>query len=243
MKTLLKTSLLSTFALFALAAGLSAKIVGSGNVTTETRKITGFHAIELRSSGSVVVTQGDTEGMVIEAEDNVLPAIITEVSSNGVLQIGFKAGEEIRLSKPLVFKVAVKTLDSLVIAGSGSISSRSLKADHFNVHLLGSGNFILDGLELNALTVAIDGSGDLKLAGKARSQTVNVNGSGDYEAAALKTAVATVNIAGSGDCEVAASETLGVEISGSGDVSYYGKPTVTKHVSGSGSVDAMGAGK
>ncbi len=243
MKTLLKVPLVSTVAVFALAAGLSAKTIGSGNVITETRTATGFHSVDLRSSGNVIITQGDTEGLVVEAEDNLLPLIETQVTKEGILRIGFKAHEEIHVTKPLVFKVAVKTLDAVVLAGSGSMESKALKADRFTVQLLGSGDIRLDDLKTDALTVVIDGSGNVKLAGKAKSQAVSVNGSGDYEAAALKTTAATVNVAGSGDCEVAASETLGVDISGSGDVSYYGTPAVTKHVSGSGGVDSMGAGK
>ena len=68
----------------------------------------------------------------------------------------------------------------------------------------------------------------MKLSGKADSQAVEVNGSGDYEATDLKTGTATINVAGSGDCDLAVSETLVANVSGSGDVSYYGKPTVTK---------------
>ncbi len=243
MKTLLKTSLVSTLAVFALTAGLSAKTIGSGNVTTETRQATGFHSVDLRSNGNVIITQGDTEGLVIEAEDNVLPLIETSVTADGTLLIAFKAREEIHVTKPVIFKVAVKTLDAVVLSGSGSVSAKALKADRFTVQLRGSGNLDLGGLEIGALTTAIDGSGNVKLAGHAKTQTVDVNGSGDYEAAALQTAAATVNVAGSGDCEVAASETLAVNISGSGDVSYYGTPAVTKKISGSGSVDSLGAGK
>lgn len=243
MKILLKTSLFSTFTVFALAAGLSAKVIGSGNVTTETRNVSGFHSLDLLNSGNVIITQGDTEGLVIEAEDNILPLIETKVTENGELRIGFKPREEIHLTKPLVFRLAVKTLDNVVLSGSGDISSKALKADQFALKLQGSGNVAVDHLETGAVTVAIDGSGDVKLAGKAASQSVSVNGSGDYDAAGLKTGAATVNVAGSGDCEVSASETLGINISGSGDVSYYGKPAVTKHVSGSGDVEALGAGK
>lgn len=242
MKTLLKTSLVSTLAVFALAASLPAKVVGSGNVVTETRNVSGFHSVDLLGSGQVIVTQGDTEGLVIEAEDNLLPVIETKVV-DGTLRIGFKDHEEIHITKPLTFRVAVKTLDSVVLSGSGGIGAKTLKADRFAVKLRGSGNVNLDHLDVGALSVDVDGSGNVKLGGKATQQTVSVNGSGDYEAGALKTGAATVNVAGSGDCEVAVSETLTVNVSGSGDVSYYGSPTVTKHVSGSGSVEALGTAK
>ena len=243
MKTFLKTSVISTFAVFTLVAGLSAKVIGSGNVVSETRSVSGFHGVDLLSSGNVVITQGDTEGLVIEAEDNLIPLIETKVTDNGTLRISFKEHEEIHVTKHMIFHLSVKAMDSLVLSGSGGITSKAMTGDHLAINLRGSGDVSVDHLETGALTVAIDGSGNVKLAGKANSQSVSVSGSGDYEAAALKTSAATVSVPGSGDCDVAASETLGVTISGSGDVSYYGSPTVTKHVTGLGEVESLGAGK
>lgn len=242
MKTLFKISLVSFFAVFASVAGLSAKTVGSGNVISETRNVSGFHGLVLANSGDVVVTQGDTESLVVEAEDNILPLVETTVT-DGVLKLGFKANEEVHYTKRLLFKISVKTLDNLMLAGSGNVDAKALKADKFKVMLAGSGNVNVGDLETDALTVDIAGSGGVKLAGKAAKQAVRVMGSGDYEAGALKTGAATVKVVGSGDCELTASETLDITMSGSGDVSYHGNPTVTKHVSGSGDVTALGGGK
>ena len=239
MNTFLKTSLLATLAVFAFAFGAPARVTGSGTVTTQTRNVSGFHGIELLTSGTVMVTQGDTEGLVIEGEDNIVPLVETTVTDKGALRIAFKEHEELHLTKPLVFRVSVKTLDAVEIAGSGDLRAPALKADHFAVKVRGSGDVDVDHLETGAVAVAIDGSGDVKLAGKAASQTVAVNGSGDYEAASLSTSTAAVNVAGSGDCELAVSDTLAATVSGSGDVSYHGKPAVTKHISGSGSVEAL----
>ncbi len=242
MKALPLKSIVSTAFAFCLVTGASATVVGSGNVTKETRTVTGFHSVELTSSADVVITQGDTEGVVIEAEDNLIPLIETKVE-NGTLRIGFTKHEEIRSTKRMVVNVSAKNMDAIQLAGSGNVTSKSLTADHFSAKIAGSGNLGVDHLETGALAVSIPGSGNVKLAGKAARQTVEVAGSGDYEGAALKTGAATVSVTGSGDCEVAASETLDVNSSGSGDVSYYGKPKVTKHVTGSGDVDSLGAGK
>lgn len=242
MKTPLLKSFVVAVSAFCLVTGASANVIGSGNVTTETRSVTGFHSVELLNSADVVITQGDTEGVVIQAEDNLIPLIETKVE-NGALRIGFTKREEIHFTKRMVVNVSAKNVDAVQLAGSGNITSKSLKADNFSAKIAGSGTLGVDYLETGTLAVSIAGSGDVKLAGKATRQTVEVAGSGDYEAAALKTATAAVSVLGSGDCEVAVSETLEVNIAGSGDVSYYGKPKVTKHVTGTGDVDSLGAGK
>ena len=243
MKTLLKTFLLSTCSLFALAAALPAKVIGSGNVISETREVSAFHALELLASGTAIVTQGDTEGLTIEGEDNITPLVEAKVTDKGTLQIGFKEHQDLHLTKPLVFKISAKALDAVTITGSGDMRAKTLTNEHFAVAVRGSGDVKVDRLETGDLAVTIDGSGNVKLSGKAASQTVGVNGSGDYEAGDLKTGTAAVNVTGSGDCDLAVSDTLTATVSGSGDVSYSGKPTLTKKVSGSGSVEALRAAK
>ena len=221
----------------------SEMLVGSGNVTSEPRKVSGFHALELNTFGNVVLTQGDTEELTIEGEDNLLPLVQSEVDAKGTLRLSFKEAR-VRATKPLTFKVSCKFLDNVVLAGSGNITGKSLAAKDggsLNATLRGSGNIFFDTLTVGNLKVSLEGSGNFRLGGTAEQQTVSLLGSGDYDAGELKSKAATVTLAGSGDCEVWTTDELKADLSGSGDVSYYGKPgTVDKHVSGSGSVEALG---
>lgn len=54
-------------------------MTGSGNAITESRDAAGFNEIALSGIGSGIVTQGDAEALTIEAEDNLLPPIGSEV--------------------------------------------------------------------------------------------------------------------------------------------------------------------
>lgn len=236
---------LKTFAAASVAAGLtlttSAATVGSGNVKSETRTVSGFHAVELSGSGNVTITQGDTEGLTVEAEDNILPLVRSEVDGKGVLHLGFKSGESVQMTKPLLFKLSAKALDNLVVAGSGTIRAKSLATTDkgpLSIVLPGSGDVTVDKLTAGALKLTLAGSGDVTLGGEATSQDVTLAGSGDYDAGSLKTSAATVKVNGSGEAEVYATETLTAEVNGSGDVTYHGQPKVQKTVHGSGSVSA-----
>lgn len=232
----LAAALLATASL----AAADADVIGSGHVVSETRAVSGFHGVELKGSGTVIVTQGDTEGLVIDAEDNLLPLLESTVDPDGILHLGFKkhAGS-VEFKKPLTFKLAVKTLEKVVIAGSGDLRAGSLSAEGFDIALPGSGNVVVDHLKTGTVHTEINGSGDVKLAGEAHSQRVNINGSGDYKARALKTGDATVAINGSGDGEVWADESLSVAINGSGEVGYAGHPAIQKNVHGSGEVHPL----
>ena len=226
---------------FALAAGCYARTVGSGKLATETRAVGGFHAVEMETDGTLDITQGDKEELVVEAEDNILPLIETKVKPDGTLLLTFKSNENIQTTKRISFKLTVKALDKIALAGSGDIHMiGKLTAENETIKLPGSGNVTLDDLETGALTVQLEGSGKIKVGGgSAASQKVRIEGSGDYEADALKTDAAKIAVDGSGDCKVRAEKTLEVSISGSGEVSYHGHPELKQRVTGSGAVRAL----
>lgn len=235
---------LAAFGLVLVPAVRADMVVGSGNLKTETREVKGFHALDLSAFGNVVVTQGDTEGLTVEGEDNLLPLVTTEVDGKGTLHLGMKSGKgSVRATKPLTFKLATKGLDQVTISGSGNFDAQSLtekEKGNLDVAVTGSGNVKIGTLSADGLKVSLQGSGTLTLGGSVNHQDVTLSGSGDYDTAELKTKTTTFKLSGSGDAEVWATDKLTVESSGSGDVSYYGKPTVEKHVSGSGSVDGLG---
>ena len=57
-------------------------------IKSETRPVSGFDRLSVRYYGDVVLEQGDTEGLVIEADEELLPRIKSEVRE-GQLTIGF----------------------------------------------------------------------------------------------------------------------------------------------------------
>jgi hypothetical protein len=57
----------------------SVEIVESGNVVTEDRQVSGFDGIAFDGIGELIITQGDTESLTVQADENVMPHIVTEV--------------------------------------------------------------------------------------------------------------------------------------------------------------------
>ncbi len=232
----IKTSILLVGAVCGFA-GCTAAVTGSGKLASETRAVAGEHGVELASFGGLIITQGDNEGLVIEAEDNLLPLIESDVNKEGILVLRFKNHESIQPRKGITFKLTVRNLDQITLSGSGSIDAASLKADHEKIRLPGSGDIRIVRLDAGDVVAKVEGSGKIALSGGgARTQAVDLSGSGAYSAGEFKTAAADVSISGSGEAEINASETLDVKISGSGEVNYSGNPKLTKKISGSGSV-------
>ncbi|OIO83743.1 MAG: hypothetical protein COW32_01550 [Candidatus Aquicultor secundus] len=229
-----------SFLLIAIAVFLGScggVVVGSGNVKTETRDVRNFNRISLDGMGNLIIKQGDTESLKIEAEDNILPQIITAVN-NGQLDISFKrAGFPIRLvpSKPINFFVTVKNLNGIDLSGVANIKEAKIKTDTMDLSTSGSSDVTLN-IEANELTSRSSGSTKFNMSGTVDRQQVDISGSGTYSAADLASQDCGVTISGSGSCTVRASGTLDVRISGSGEVSYIGNPSVAQSISGSGTV-------
>jgi hypothetical protein len=187
-------------------------VTGSGQVATETRSVSGFTAIDLAGSGEVTVEQGNAESLTIEADDNVLPRLTSEVSDS-TLKLDKKPGI-VTSRSPIRYRVILKNLTGVSVSGSGSVTGQDLT--------------------IQTLRVDISGSGTVNLSGSAVEQDIEVSGSGRYEAAELPSQKAVAEISGSGEIEVAASRELTVDISGSGTVTYSGDPSVQQSISGSG---------
>jgi hypothetical protein len=214
---------------------------GSGVIATDNRTVSGFSGIVLNGSGDATITQGDTESLKIEADDNILPLITSEVIG-GKLVLGFKNNTSISTVLPIRFTITVKDLTSLELNGSGNATVGNLTTTSHAVTLRGSGDVNLGLLQASRLTVDGNGSGNIKVnGGKVDSQAIRIFGSGSVNSPNLESQTASVSILGSGGVEVWAKTSLDVNIAGSGNVSYFGSPTVTQKIAGSGNVNSRGA--
>ncbi len=177
--------------------------------------MSGFDEVELRGIGTLSIRQTGSESLSVEAEEDVLPKIRTEVVNDRLI-IGPEPNTSIQTSEPINYELTVKDLHTLKLSGSGDINAQDIGTDK--------------------LSTTISGSGAVEISGSADSQEVDISGSGEYRAEDLQSKEAKIGVGGSGSAIVNASEALDAKVSGSGSVEYIGNPTVEKDVSGSGRV-------
>ena len=218
-------------------------VSGSGHLTTDTRKVSGFDSVLFSAIGDVTIIQGPTESLTIEAEDNILPKIITEVRG-AQLYIGFDRQnwqDIVRPTKGIKFTLAVKSLNSLEMSGVGSLTADSLAADKLTVKVGGAGAVKITNFTGSSLSAIMSGAGNVEFSGKVNSLDATMSGVGNFACGDLQTQSAKVNLTGAGGATVWASSRLDVSITGAGSVSYYGKPKITKNVTGVGVLNELGA--
>lgn len=212
---------------------------GSGNVVAEVRQLSQFDRVRVSGAGQLTLVQGDRESLQIEADDNLLPLIKSEVAG-GVLKIGAE-DVSIKPSRKIRYRLELKSIKDLQLSGSLEAEAQALQADRLRIGISGSGEVGVAKLEASRLEVQVSGSGNVKLAGKVNRQVIQISGSGDYRAGDCESQNTEVHVSGSGSATVWAQAALEVHVSGSGQIRYYGKPRVDSSVSGSGGIRSLGA--
>ncbi len=210
---------------------------GTGPVISETREIKPFNSIELDINAEVYLSNDTTYIMKIEAQENILSHLRTEVRGNR-LEIDFDKGCFIDYKKVIIY-LSTNKLEEIEINGSGNIIGKDVfNTEKIDIEIDGSGDVDLQ-LVSNKVGASISGSGDIILKGTAEKFRVDISGSGKVRAEELTTYKTDIDISGSGECYVYAHDYLDVSINGSGDVKYSGSPELRTHISGTGTVSKM----
>ncbi len=261
MRKLQRMVALLVLALVLAACGMALPdmVTGSGRMATQTFAVRDFDQIRVSTPGKLLIEQGDTFGVTIEADDNILPLLRADVQQ-GVLLLSTTKPATILQRETINYRVTLPTLSALDVAGSadtrvaaftteslhisvsgsGDVTFSTLIAPSFSTHISGSGNVTVEHLTAELVTCDLSGSGEVRLDGAADTLEVYISGSGNALAEGLKTSNTHVSVNGSGDARLWVADSLDVVISGSGIVQYAGSPALTQMISGSGELVAVG---
>ncbi len=220
----------------------SPAVRGSGNIVTQTREVSNFDAIEVDYSAQVLIKQGKTESLKIEADDNLMPELQTRVR-NGRLEIFHMSERNSHVvpTKLPKITITVKDLNKVEFSAAGQLIIQDLDSDELDVSISGAGDLKLNNINVKNLHVSLSGAGSMTASGTADRLDVNISGFGGFKGAELNTQDALVDISGSASATVWVTHDLTAQISGAGSVDYYGSPTVTKQISGLGVLNHLGS--
>jgi hypothetical protein len=214
------------------------EVVGSGRLAFEERDVRGFSRVEYNASGNVTIFQGEREGVQIDADDNVLPLIVTRVRGD-TLRVSFeKDGRPVSVetTRPIEVGIYLRDVRAVTINGAATVTAHSITTSALEITSAGVALARFHAVTTQALTARISGSGTIEVEGTSERVTVNISGMGTVQCAELKAREADVTISGSGRVEVAAERELNVRISGNGSVEYVGEPRVSERIDGIGTV-------
>ncbi len=194
----------------------SGVVAGSGRRSRQRRPLPCFSEITVRAGVDLVVRRGTQCEVIVEADDNLIPLIGTEVSGGRLI---LSAARSFQSQGRVRVEATTDRLERLEVEGASDVR--------------------LTGIDSPSLAILLSGSGDVTGDGRAGRLAVEVSGSGDIRLGRLRAEDVKIRITGAADAEVHAARSLKVDLEGSGDVLYFGNPAhVEKNIRGAGDVEA-----
>jgi hypothetical protein len=191
----------------------------------------------------LILTQGSSESLEIEADDNILPEI-ESVVTNGELIVRFKDGfGGIRLlnTSPIIVRVSAIQVNGVDISGGGRLDSTGpIQTSQLALNFSGGSQGIMTDLQAETLFVNMSGGSRMELAGNDTEQTISLSGGSNYQAGDLQSQTTTLDMSGGGKATLWVTETLNVDLSGGANASYYGSPMINQNLSGGSSLQSLG---
>jgi Putative auto-transporter adhesin, head GIN domain len=189
-------------------------VSGSGNSVTEKRDLSGFKAVEVGGVFKVEITAQKDFSVEVEADDNLLPLIRTEVRG-GILTI--ESEKRINSHNPILVRISAPDIESLESSGAPNVSINNIKNSAFAVNSSGASKVTVEG--------------------ESSKLTVDVSGASNINADNLKAGDANIEASGASHVYVNVSGELRSDGSGASKIVYSGTPKkVEKRTSGASSV-------
>lgn len=216
-------------------------VIGSGNIITQTFDVSNFDKVNLPAFGDVYIEQGETESLSVETDDNIMPLMDIKVK-DGELVLGMKPNQVAIPSGTIVYRLTVKDLGKITLSGSGNFFVEPVQSNDMTISLLGSGNINLKGLTANTLSIDLSGSGNITVEGiQVKAVDTAIKGSGDTKLEG-RANTQKLTLGGSGNYLAGDLQTDSADISitGSGNVTVWAKNELKITVSGSGDIKYYG---
>ncbi len=237
MGTLVKVAIAILISLFFTSCAFDINfgdgIKGIGEVNIENRNLNeNFTVIKASEGLDVFVTQADKYSVKVEAHENVIDYIVTEVH-NGVLKIHTEknignATKTIYVSLP-----EIDALDSS--SGADLVAESSIKAEKIILNA-SSGSDIKATIYADEIEADTSSGASIRIEGKANVLVADASSGSNIRAKELIVEKCYADASSGADILVNVSKELTADASSGGDVRYNGDPKVHTKKSVSGSV-------
>ncbi|HPF01790.1 MAG TPA: head GIN domain-containing protein [Bacteroidales bacterium] len=208
---------------------------GNGNVVKKERNADNFTGVSTSSAIDVILSQGDKNSIVVEADENLHEYILTELK-NGTLHIYTDAN--IRDAEEKKVHVTMKEISFIGTSSAGDVLGITpLKTGKLKLSATSAGDIKAE-VYTSEIDISASSSGDVTLTGEADFLEARLSSAGDLNAFNLKVKEADVNVSSAGDADIFVTGRLVARASSAGDINYKGNPeTVDARSSSAGGIN------
>lgn len=215
------------------AENLSEDIRGNGKIVKEERKVGNFKGISVGGAFDVYLKRGNQITLSVEADENLLPVIKTEVRGD-ILKITTTEG--IRNSSKLDIYITMPELEKLDVSGACEIKGEGrFNMKELEVDASGACEIKLE-IDVDYLEMNISGASEVDLSGKAVNSEIELSGASELSAFELVMEICDIEASGASSADIYVNNELEVDASGASDIDYKGDAYSKADVSGAASL-------
>ncbi len=213
---------------------INSGIKGNGKVISQNRNVQeDFHSVRASAGMQVFLSEGTANTVVVEADENLLPYIKTDVE-NGHLHI--TTSENLGRASSKKVYVTYTALDTVEVSSGAEVTGNSvIKSENLDVKSSSGGSVNLELFSKNTTAQSSSG-GSCGLSGKTANFSAQASSGGSINARKLESLDCKAKASSGGSITLNARDTLEATVSSGGSVSYYGDPTLRSNKSTSGTV-------
>jgi len=210
-------------------------IRGNGNVISEDRNINSdFDVIKVQQGINLYLTQGNSTELNVEADENILDLLITEVK-NGELKVYFD--KNVYRAKARNVYLTTNTISKIKTSSGASVKTENtLQVNSLDLDS-SSGSSIKIYVNAEEVTSESSSGADIDIYGKTQTFSANASSGSSIDAGKLETVDAYAKASSGANIDVNVSGKFTANASSGGDIDFEGNPTnVDKDTSSGGSV-------
>ena len=211
---------------------------GSGNIIKETRQLAEINSVSVSGSIKVDVKTGMVPSLKVEADDNIMPYVVTNVSDKN-LSIKLKGINNLRNATIHIYLV-VPILNKISTSASAEVRSSEAITNSDKISFTASSGSLIN-VNVDAPTISADGSSgaEIILKGRTKNLTAESSSGSNVSLFSLQAENASASASSGAKISVFGSVQIKAKASSGGNVNYKGgAQSVEKNVSSGGLVSA-----
>ena len=208
---------------------------GSGNIVTEKRSVGNFTAINVSNAFDVEVKIGPAEELRIEADDNIMKYVRTEVSGN-TLTIKIDHLHNVSNAHLKVY-ITTPSLNDINASAAASVRVLDVLKGNGKLNFDASSAASIDAdIEAPEVEAQASSSGTVKLTGRTKNYKAQASSGANIKTAELLSENTDISVSSGADADVYSSVSLNADASSGGSITYHGDGSVKPNTSSGGSV-------
>lgn len=196
-------------------------VTGNGHVNKVTRNVDSFDGVKASAGINVYLFQGDEEKVVVEADDNLLECIKTEVKGS---TLHCYIDCNVHFSSKMNVYVNYKKLNKLDASSGADIYGETpIKTGTIDIGV-SSGADIKVEVDANDIYCDVSSGSDATIKGNGSHFRGRASSGADIKAGDLKVATCEASASSAGNIKITVTESIDANASSGGDITYYGDP-------------------